>query len=92
LPWGSAEYLKVGRAVFEISVDLPGTYAVRATGSGGAVDRDLKGCANGAHPNVGKPAKPADQDGDGHTFHGVQVHRRTAGDRVGIGFKYHLAG
>jgi hypothetical protein len=64
----------------------------RAMGSGGAVDRDLKGCANGAHPNVGKSAKPADQDCDGHTFHGVQVHGRTAGDRVGIGFKYNLTG
>jgi hypothetical protein len=64
----------------------------RTIGSGGAVDRDLKGCANGAHPNVGKSAKPADQDCDGHTFHGVQVHGRTAGDRVGIGFEYNLAG
>ena len=61
-------------------------------GSGGAVDRDLKGCANGNHANIGKSAKPADQDCDGHTFHGVQVHGRTAGDGVGIGLKYDLAG
>lgn len=57
-----------------------------------AVDRDFKGCADGAHLGVGKPAKPADQYCDRDTFDGVEVHRRTAGDRVGTGFKHNLAG
>lgn len=33
-------------------------------GSAGAVDRDLKGSADLAHPGVGKSAKSADQDCD----------------------------
>jgi hypothetical protein len=57
-----------------------------------AVDRDLKGCADGAHLGVGKAAKPTDQHCDRDTFDGVEVYRRTAGDRVGTGFENNLAG
>jgi hypothetical protein len=65
---------------------------VSATWSSGAVHRHLEGRTNGAHPGVGKSAKPADQDRDRHTFDRVQVHGRTARDRVGIGLKNNLAG
>ena len=57
----------------------------------GAVDRDLKGRADGAHPGIGKAPKPADQHRHRNTFHRIKVHSRTAGDRVGIGFKNDLA-
>ena len=53
----------------------------------GAVDRHLEGGANGAHAVVGKSAEPADQDRKRDAFDRVQVHRRTARDRVGIGFE-----
>ena len=58
----------------------------------GAVDRDFEGGADGAHLGVGKPAKPADQHCDRDAFDGVEVHRRTAGDRVGTRVKNNLAG
>lgn len=55
-------------------------------GSTGAVDRDVKGFADFAHPSAGKPAKPANQDRDGDAFHRIQVDRRTARYRVGTRF------
>jgi len=61
-------------------------------GSASAVDSDLKGRADFAHPGVGKPAKSADQDYDRDAFDRVQVNRRTARDRVEIRLEDNLAG
>ena len=46
-----------------------------------AVDRDFKGCADGAHLGVGKPAKPADQ----YATETLSTESRFTAERRGIG-------
>ena len=55
-PYGSGPALAAAAA----SKGVEPPVATRGNRSVRAVNRDLKGCADGAHPDVGKPTQPAD--------------------------------
>src|SRR5579864_2189682 len=89
LPNTVADHASAGAAARQLTRDalLRGQ---RASDSHLAVGGDGEGVTDFAHPGVGEPAEPMDEHGERHALNGIQVDRRTGGDRILAGLQDNL--